>query len=487
MKLAAKLVSIFVLVVIILLLVDSYISYQRQIEDLEIDMEYDAQLIGLTIKGLVAEIWPEEGQEGVLRVIKEANKAEHLLVIRWVWLDMPLDALYRPKAPREKLDPVIHGQEVSFKDRDKEGNGYFYSYIPIAVDEKRPGALELSEPLSQLDEYTRAIFIRIFVLTSVLVLIGILIIIVLGIKMIGEPLNQVVDKIRRVGTGDFSGPLKLPGHNEFGELAVGLNATCEQLKDAKEKVRVETEARITALEQLRHEDRLKTVGRLASGIAHELGTPLNVISGRAGMIAKGNLSVAENMENANTIKGQSNRITTIIRQLLDFARRRTVEKTSVDLQQLLHQTLKLMAPLARKQKVDLCFLDQDDPMSVNVAPEQIQQVLMNIITNALQAMPQGGKIEMGIHRKHAYPPEGHESSEGEYVCIYVQDQGQGILEEDMEHIFEPFFTTKDTGKGTGLGLSIAYGIIREHGGWIDVKSEPGKGSYFSIYLPQEGH
>ena len=141
MKLTAKLVFILVLGIIIILVVDGYISLQRQIKFIERDMKQDAQLIGLTMKGLVADAWHAEGQEGALRVIKEANKAEHLLTIRWVWLDMPSEYLYRPRAPRKKLDPVIHGQVVSFKERGKKDNGHFYSYIPVAVDDKRPGAL----------------------------------------------------------------------------------------------------------------------------------------------------------------------------------------------------------------------------------------------------------------------------------------------------------------------------------------------------------
>lgn len=485
MKLAAKLVFVLVLGIIIILVVDGYISYQRQIEFLEKDMKYDAQLIGFTMKGLIADAWHAEGQEGILRVIKEANKSEQLLTIRWVWLDMPSEDLYRPRASRKELDPVIHGQVVSFKEWGKDDSGQFYSYIPVAVDEKRPGALELSEPLSQLNEYTHTALIKVLVLTGLLVLLSGIAVPLLGIKMIGQPLRKIIKKMRRMGKGDFSGPLHLPGHDELNELALGLNTTCEQIQDVFEKIRIETEARIAALEQLRHEDRLKTVGRLASGIAHELGAPLNVISGRAGLIAKGRLSTGETKENANIIKTQSERITTLIHQLLDFARRRTTKKTSVDLRQMVRQTLNLMLPLGHKQKVDLCLTGEDTPMMVTVDAEQIQQVLMNILTNSLHAMPGGGKVEVGIRCEQASPPEGHEGPEGEYLCLCVQDKGEGISEEDIGHIFEPFFTTKDTGKGTGLGLSIAYGIVREHGGWINVKSELGKGSCFSVYLPQE--
>jgi len=486
MKLAAKFVSIIVLGIIIILVVDAYISLQRQTEFFEKDMKLDADRVGAVMKSVVEDAWRMGGQKRALRAIEEASRDGYMVTIRWVWLDAPAEDLHGPKVSSEKLKPVIHGETMSFKEKDKDGKRYFRSYIPVAVDENRPGALELSESLAQLDERTRTALIRVFVLTGVLVLLSAFAVLLLGVKMVGRPLNRIIEKIRRIGTGDFSGPLQLPRHDELGELAVWLNTVCEQLEDAKENIRVETEGRIVALEQLRHEDRLKTVGRLAAGVAHELGTPLNVISGRAGMIARGNLSSAETMENANTIKGQSNRITTIIRQLLDFARRRSTQKTLVDLRQMVRRTVDLIAPLGRKQKVELSFsVDDDTLVKAEVDAEQIEQVLINILTNSLQAMPQGGRVEVGIGREHARPPEGHDGAEGDYLCICVRDEGQGISEEDMGHIFEPFFTTKDTGQGTGLGLSIAHGIVREHGGWIGVESEVGKGSCFSIYLPQE--
>jgi signal transduction histidine kinase len=260
---------------------------------------------------------------------------------------------------------------------------------------------------------------------------------------------------------------------------------CEQLNDAQEKVREETTARIAAIEQLRHADRLKTVGGLASGIAHELGTPLNVVSGRASLIATGDLSETEVLESATIIKTQSERMTAIIRHLLNFARRHLPKKTMVDLRQIILQTINLMVPLAQKQKAKLCFAGEDITAMVRVDAGQIQQVLTNLIVNALQAMPKEGKVEVGIRPENAQNLEGDKDSGKEYFCVYVMDEGVGIQEKNMQHLFEPFFTTKDTGQGTGLGLSIAYGIIQEHGGWIEVKSTPRAGSCFSVYLPQE--
>lgn len=485
MKLATKLVSVLVLGIVLLLAIDGYLSVQREIEIFETDMKHDAHLLGLAMKNLVVDVWRASGQQRALKLIEYANQEEQLVRIRWVWLDAPVDDPYRPRALREQLDPALRGQKVSFKMRDKEGNRYFYTYVPVTVDSERAGAFELTESLSLLDEYTRTTVIRIFVLMGVLMLVSGLAALFLGVGMVGQPLQRLVEKVRRVGTGDLSGPLHLRGRDEFSELAAALNTMCEKLAEAREKVREETAARIAALEQLRHADRLRTVGRLASGVAHELGTPLNVVSGRAGLITTGNLSEAEVVESANIIKAQSERMATIIRQLLDFARRRSPQKASTDLRKLVRETLNLMAPLGKKRKVTLSLSDEDHPVTAEVDAGQIQQVLTNLISNALQAMPRGGKVEVGIRRERVRPPEGHEGSEGEYLCIYVLDEGEGISEENMRHLFEPFFTTRDVGEGTGLGLSIAYGLVHEHGGWIDLKSELGKGSCFSVYLPEE--
>jgi signal transduction histidine kinase len=115
---------------------------------------------------------------------------------------------------------------------------------------------------------------------------------------------------------------------------------------------------------------------------------------------------------------------------------------------------------------------------------QIEQVITNLVMNAVQAMPGGGQVVTAVGPCHAKPPAGHAGGAGEYLCLSVTDEGTGIVEEHRQHVFEPFFTTKDVGEGTGLGLAIVYGIIAEHGGWIDVTSELGKGSCFSVYLPK---
>jgi signal transduction histidine kinase len=231
-----------------------------------------------------------------------------------------------------------------------------------------------------------------------------------------------------------------------------------------------------------------TVGKLASGVAHEIGTPLNVVQARAAMIVGGETSAAESVEYARVIVRSAERIARIIRQLLTFARRSTLEKSRCDLTLIAKHTLELLDSLARKRQVELRLLDGDAPVFVEADGAQIEQVLTNLVMNGVQAMDRPGAVEVRLQRVRATPPSDHpdanqDATEGSYVRVQVRDEGRGIAPEHLPHVFEPFFTTKDVGEGTGLGLSIAYGILREHGGWITVQSEPGRGAELTFFLP----
>jgi signal transduction histidine kinase len=245
------------------------------------------------------------------------------------------------------------------------------------------------------------------------------------------------------------------------------------------------QARLHTLEQLRHADRLKTVGSLASGIAHELGTPLNVVSGRASLIASGRLMPPEVADSVRIIKEQVQRMTLIIQQLLDFARRKSPRRIAVDLRSLVQCTLDLLRPLAAQHQAVLTPSADSAPVFARVDTGQMQQVLINLVTNAWQAMPTGGQIAIGVSSMTAQPPPDLARPGGRYACVAVTDQGAGIPAEALPQIFDPFFTTKDAGQGTGLGLSIAYGIVQDHGGWMTVHSQPGQGTCMAVYVPME--
>ena len=209
-----------------------------------------------------------------------------------------------------------------------------------------------------------------------------------------------------------------------------------------------------------------------------------MIAGRAKLIAGQDLSADDTRRSARIIGQQAERMTAIMRQLLDFARRGQARKQPVELNGLVQGVVELLAPTARKQSVELDWQVSEEPLTVDADPGQLQQVLLNLAMNGIQAMPDGGRLELRLEAQGELTRPGSEAPQpGRWCGIRVADQGQGIAGEDLPHIFDPFFTTKDIGQGTGLGLSIAYGIVEEHGGWIEVVSTPGEGSLFSVFLP----
>lgn len=247
----------------------------------------------------------------------------------------------------------------------------------------------------------------------------------------------------------------------------------------------EVRSNIASNEQLHHANRLATVGQLAAGIAHELGSPLQVVAGRAKMVATGEAAEGDAKESGQIILEQAQRMTQIIRGLLDFSRRRPAQPSVTDLQGVARDTLAILGSIAKKRAVAL-EIEVDGPGPVYVDSVQIRQALTNLVVNAIQAVSEGGHVTIFVRNQRVSPPPEHSGPEGDYACLGVRDDGPGINEQDRSRVFEPFFTTKDVGEGTGLGLAVTHGLVRENGGWIAVESEIGHGACFSIFLSCSG-
>ncbi len=473
MRLAVKLVGVFVLVTIGLLGINGYILVNREVARFENEMKEDAHHLGVVMEKMVFIISQATVRGKVVEFINTVGSREQQTQVRWVWFDAPQGNAFEPRVnlrsvPREHLL-----RETSYSIQSVDGENLLCTYYPIHADPNRLGGLELVGSLRPLEAYKREIILNTMGMMGGLLLLSACIMAWFGIVVLGRPLRKLTQKARRVGTGDLTDDVKVRGHDELSELAGALNSMCHQLTASQE--------------QLRHADRLRTVGRLASGIAHELGTPLNVISGQAGLIASGRLPAEKINDSARAIKAESQRISGIIRQLLDFARRSAPRRAVCNLGQLLRSTIDLLEPLAAKRNVRFVAEQVADDAVADVDSGQIQQVLTNLLVNAVDAMPNGGDIQIRLEAVNmAEPPVGSEALAGPYFRIEVQDPGGGIRPADLPHIFEPFFTTKEVGEGTGLGLSISYGMVQEHGGWIDVESRLSQGTTFRVYLPQKG-
>ena len=392
---------------------------------------------------------------------------------------------FSPEIDRSRLARIGQDQNIAFKTKEKDGGEFTYTYFPITVVKNRMGALELKKSLTDVKNYTEDTIYQITLLMLVSFVMAVFLSWILGYRFVGQPLDILTKAIKQMDGDDFPEPIIIEKRNELTNLALAYNDMMNSLELAREKIKSESEARVVALNQLRHADRLKTVGSIAAGIAHELGTPLNIISGRSSLITSQKLSDIEKDESANIISTQVKRMSTIINQFLAYARYQKPQKSDTDIRLLVFQTVDLLYPSVNKQTTSIELLGKDIPFFINIDAGQIQQVLANILTNAIKAMPDGGKITIDIQEKRTRNNKNFGGKEKDYVCIAVQDEGSGISKEDIDFVFDPFFTTKITGQGTGLGLSIAADICYEHDGYIDVNSEFGKGSCFMIYLPIE--
>jgi signal transduction histidine kinase len=315
----------------------------------------------------------------------------------------------------------------------------------------------------------------------------------------GKPLRRLLEGIDAVGKGDLSRVILAERDDEIGTIAGRFNAMTGSLRDAREDGQRGAEARLALEARLRQAEKLATIGQMAAEIAHEVGTPLNVIGGRARAIGKiikrqsnpdegsGELvknPSAEIAKNAGIIGGEVERITKIIRQVLDFSRRRGPTVTRVRVPALVAEAVELVAETTRRQGivVDVKPAAADLP-DIPGDPDQLQQVCLNLLMNAIHAMPSGGTLSIGAERVLRRKGGLDLAAPAEFVVLEISDSGSGIPEAHRDKIFEPFFTTRDEGQGTGLGLAVSNGIVKDHDGWIEVESGEGRGAVFRIYLP----
>jgi signal transduction histidine kinase len=310
-----------------------------------------------------------------------------------------------------------------------------------------------------------------------------LIAIVLSFQFIARPTRQLLTQIEQIGRGDFENPTDASRKDEFGQLARAINELAHSLRSAQIGAEEQRRARAATLEQLRHADRLSTVGKLASGIAHELGTPLNVVAGRAAMICSDSEDSDESAKHARIILERAEHMTNLIHQLLHFSRR-DLKKGETGIYALVVEAVSLVEPLAQSKGVILNLeASPEQDLVASIDAGQVLQVLTNLLVNGIQAMPSGGALRIAASSEVFHQPADPKSAPGRYVGLSVEDEGAGIAQAQIDKIFDPFFTTKSDSEGTGLGLSICHGIVQEHGGWIDVESKPEVGTRFTAFFP----
>jgi signal transduction histidine kinase len=298
-------------------------------------------------------------------------------------------------------------------------------------------------------------------------------------KWLTQPISLLMEAINNMAKGNLNTQIDLQGRDEISILGRAFNQMAINLREARERIIRDGETKLELERTLRQSEKLATIGQLASGLAHEIGTPLNIISGRV-ELTKRRIEDEIANKNLDIISQQTERITKIIQQVLGFVRKKKPEQKTLYLGTLLETTLDFLDHQIQNQKVRVVNEMENDLPSVIGDPDQLQQVFLNLFLNAIQAMPDGGTLRLSASSKWI-SKEGLENEQRQYVEVCVEDTGVGMDREVILNIFNPFFTTKN--RGTGLGLMVSQGIIQDHEGWIVVESEIGKGSVFRVYLP----
>ena len=339
--------------------------------------------------------------------------------------------------------------------------------VPVIVGDEHLGYVQVNMLLDNIQSIQRSNFIKRLAATAMVFTVGIAFTIYLA-RRYTSPIHRLAEDFKKVSSGDLSVTFPVESNDEIGELASAFNDMVEKLRERE------------ALEKRLYEaEHLSRVGQLASGIAHEIRNPLNYIS-----LAIDHLSsemtihcpdkAADMTAVADKIRDEVRRANYMVVNFMNYGRPLKVRKTLISYQELLDKTLPVLQDKLAEQHANVELAIAPDLPLLSLDPELMRNCITNFITNAAQAMPEGGAITLGATLSPDDPG---------YVHLTFADQGVGIAEEDLGKVFQPYFTTKDL--GIGLGLAITERIIKEHGGSIRVESAPGTGTVFTVMLPME--
>jgi signal transduction histidine kinase len=356
---------------------------------------------------------------------------------------------------------------------------YFYYLAPLRSASDAPGgAMEIVRLAAAMDRRRQE------GLVDTAVRLGIVIVAIVTTSLIAmqrqvlRPLAQLTGALRRFGREQSIVALPVGRRDELGQVAEAFNDMATELDAARRRLQAETDHVVELEQQVRRAATLAVAGRLASTVAHEVGTPLNIISGRAEGLLRTLPPDDPGREDLKAIIGQIDRISRTMNSLLNTVRPRRPTLRPTRLAEVIDPLLPLLTHAARQRGVILETAVEEDVPALRADAGQLQQVLLNLVVNALEATPSGGRVMISATASE------RESTAG--VRIAVVDTGSGIAPDDVAKVFEPFFTTKPPGQGTGLGLAICREIVHGHGGDIELEASSGSGTTVTAWIPAAG-
>lgn len=367
--------------------------------------------------------------------------------------------------------------------------GRILRYIqPFRWPGGRTAAIEIRQTLAGTEqEFHRAVRERVL---SRLVILGLFVLSLAALTRwsIARPIRALMTGARAVGRGDLTQRIELQRRDEIGRLAEEFNRMAESLQDAHQELLHQAGERLRLEQEAQQAQKLAAVGMLAAEVAHEIGTPLNVISGRAEVLERVVHRDHPERRHLDVILSQADRIKRIIRALLDYTRPRRPNLRAGSVLPIIGRAATLLMERSQRRRVPIHLDLAVGLPEVMADPDQLQQAFLNLLQNALDASPPGAAVRVTTGGEPTLPAEGRAGIlrgkvASPSLAIHVIDAGKGMTADQLDHVFEPFFSTKGGGHNTGLGLPIVEEIIRAHRGEIEMLSIPDKGTEVIVRLP----
>jgi signal transduction histidine kinase len=500
MRIATKLTLLLLLTVSAVLAGFGYLRMQQErnrlVAELQDEVVVLAHAIGLAVEHALRDRQPEDIRELLTEIVRDPNPVDRIRIFNGRLEEInaaTTNVAATTTIPKEEWDRVLKSGESRVQYLATAPRPVVYVVLPLK--NRRGGiigGLEIIHVATrvqrQIDEATHDLALRMSLLSLTIALV-----IWFTVRIsIRRPIRELVRAALAVGRGRLDQRIPVRRRDELGQLASAFNRMAEDLQATRQGLLTESQARLDTERQLQQGQKLAAIGRLASEVAHEIGTPLNIISGRIESIQKALPPDHPVRRHSITVLRQVERVSEIIRHLLEYARPRRPAARSVSVAPVLDRVVDLLAPLAQRRGVRLTAeAGQALPMLL-ADPDQLQQVLLNLVTNALDATPADGQVRLTAGEEA--PLAGSISTESgssvrrgfaatPHVTICVVDTGCGIPAERLEKIFEPFFSTKERRGGTGLGMSIVEDIARAHRAAIEIESAEGRGTAVRLYWP----
>ncbi len=519
--LKTKITFLIILIVVGVLLLASYLDYHFARKD-QIDLYLNRNiLIAKQIDASIPDRAISEDLSHIRDEVEEWLLSRPFLMEIDVFLFSAKDWEIVVSHSRDvhQTELVLSKDQINRLKKDKDlssfhdvgGEKWLEVVVPLHLGTKAIGGIRLVSSLDEAQTFLNKKRNRAIILTFFSILVILITLTILFGKLVGDPIQRLVEAMSRAEKGDLEAEARIQGGDELGKLGRNFNrmlrtirethqqniellrqvnqfneeltrrieAATSELAKRNEELRLLNEALFESQRQLSQSEKLAAVGQVTATMAHQIGTPLNSISGYIQLILQdGNLQ-PKDRDRLKIIESQLDRLADSVKSFLSFTRQPKPQLKSLDVNDVLEELIHLSEPwfLARNVKLST-HLSPDLPPVLGDSTH-LQTLFLNLITNALDAMPQGGALT--IKTQPVSPPLS--SDDGRWLEISIADTGIGITEESKRRIFDPFFTTKKMGEGTGLGLAICEKIIKEHSGTIEVKSEVGKGSTFFISIP----